>query len=93
MPHSPKVGLLSSAVRELSEMLQHAGPSPGCEDCSGAAAAATGGKAQVEFKLHATNESHDKMVILARQSEARLRAKEDEVLELQSKVKCVSSKY
>ena len=85
MPHSPKVGLLSSAVRELSEMLQHAGPSPGCEDCSGAAAA-TGGKAQVEFKLHATNESHDKMVILARQSEARLRSKEEEVLELQSKV-------
>ena len=69
--------------------MQHAGPSPACEHCSGATTAAAGEKEQVEFKLHATNESHDKMVILARQSEARLRAKEDEVLELQNKVKCV----
>ena len=79
-------------MRELSDLLQHAGPSPGCEHCSGATAAA-GEREQVEFKLHATNESHDKMVILVRQSEARLRAKEDEVLQLQNKVNCVSSRY
>ena len=81
--YSPKVGMLSSAVRELSDILEHMGPSPGCKKCSGGSE----GAAKVEFQLHSTNESYDKLVILARQSEARLRSKEEEVLELQSKVK------
>ena len=75
--------MLSSAVRELSDILEHMGPSPGCKKCSGGSE----GAAKVEFQLHSTNESYDKLVILARQSEARLRSKEEEVLELQSKVK------
>ena len=82
MVYSPKVGMLSSAVRELSDILEHMGPSPGCKKCSGGSE----GAAKVEFQLHSTNESYDKLVILARQSEARLRSKEEEVLELQSKV-------
>ena len=74
--------MLSSAVRELSNIVEHMGPSPGCRKCSGGSEET----AKVEFKLHATNESYDKLVILARQSEAKLRSKDEEVLELQSKV-------
>lgn len=82
MVYSPKVGMLSSAVRELSDIMEHMGPSPGCEKCTGGLE----GAAKVEFELHSTNESYDKLVILAKQSEARLRSKEEEILELQSKV-------
>ena len=88
MLYSPKVGMLSSAVRELSDIVEHMGPSPGCEKCSGGSEGET---AKVEFKLHASNESYDKLVIMARQSEARLRVKGEEVVELQSKVNLFSN--
>ena len=81
--------MLSSAVRELSDIVEHMGPSPGCKNCSGGSEEA----AKVEFKLHATNESYDKLVILARQSEARLRSKEEEILELQSKANSFSNHH
>ena len=81
--------MLSSAVRELSDIVEHMGPSPGCKKCSGGSEEA----ATVEFKLHATNESYDKLVILARQSEVRLRSKEEEILELKSKVNSFSNHH
>ncbi len=81
--------MLSSVVSELSDLLGSvaflSSPSSSsfpCDSCSADPAA----RQRVEFELHATSENFEKMAAAAKRGEARLKAKEEEVRELQSKV-------